>query len=58
MEYLDPITTVAEEEIVKPSEEVEELVAAAVGEGVAVEAEAAAAEVAAEAEAVVEDVNS
>ena len=52
MEYLDPITTVAEEEIVKPSEEVEEVVAAAVGEEVAVEAEAAVAEVVAVAEGV------
>tara|TARA_B100000579_G_scaffold412245_1_gene403788 strand:+ start:137 stop:292 length:156 start_codon:yes stop_codon:yes gene_type:complete len=42
-----------EEEIVEPSEEVEEVAAAAVGEEVVVEAEAAVAEVAAvEAEAV------
>ena len=50
MEYLDPITTVMEEEIVEPSGEVEEVVVAAVEEEVVVEAEAAA-EVAVEAEA-------
>ena len=50
MEYLDPITTVMEEGIVEPSEEVEEVAAAAVEEEVV--AEAVAAEVAVEAEAV------
>ena len=44
MEYLNPITTVVEEEIVEPSEEVEEVVAVAVEEEVAVEVEAAVAE--------------
>ena len=42
LEYLNPITTVVGEEIVEPSEEVEEVVAAAVEEEVAVEAEVAA----------------
>ena len=52
MEYLDPITTVLEEEIVEPSGEVEEVAAAAVEEEAVVEVEVAAAEVAVEAEAV------
>ena len=52
MEYLDPITTVLEEEIVEPSGEVEEVAAAAVEEEVVAEAEVVAAEEAAEAEAV------
>ena len=44
MEYLNPITAVVGKELVEPSEEVEEVVAAVVEEEVAVEVEVSAVE--------------